>query len=266
MSILAAPLTAGVVSALLDTPDPGDERARGREGATGEQLLGRGTEGRAQPASQQTCRSASCAVSAWMQHAAVGDLGGWRRHMALTCVACMRAPRSPSSSPRAPTTRTHAAFTETMRSLGYPRLISMENFRAPNFELVADCLYWLVQRWVPPAPPLQSDACMHAPRGHAHGVGGGGESNSHACTPCFVGPAFSPAPTWGHCARARLERHLRACHVRHAAGRVASAAWHAGHKRAHGTHTQHAWQAQRCMHTTTASARDAAVQGNLCAL
>lgn len=39
-----------------------------------------------------------------------------------------------------------AAFTEIMRSLGYPRLISMENFRLPNFELVADCLYWLVQR------------------------------------------------------------------------------------------------------------------------
>ena len=33
-----------------------------------------------------------------------------------------------------------------MRALGYPRLISMENFRGPNFELVADCLYWLVQR------------------------------------------------------------------------------------------------------------------------
>ena len=33
-----------------------------------------------------------------------------------------------------------------MRSLGYPRLISMENFRTPNFELVADCLYWLLQR------------------------------------------------------------------------------------------------------------------------
>ncbi|KAG1678615.1 hypothetical protein FOA52_012622 [Chlamydomonas sp. UWO 241] len=41
------------------------------------------------------------------------------------------------------------SFTETMRSLGYPRLISMENFRAPNFELVADCLYWLVQRYYP---------------------------------------------------------------------------------------------------------------------
>ena len=40
-----------------------------------------------------------------------------------------------------------AAFVETMKALGYPRLISMENFRAPNFELVVDCLYWLVHRW-----------------------------------------------------------------------------------------------------------------------
>jgi clusterin-associated protein 1 len=36
-------------------------------------------------------------------------------------------------------------FTETMRALGYPRLISMENFRKPNFELVADILYWMVK-------------------------------------------------------------------------------------------------------------------------
>ena len=34
-----------------------------------------------------------------------------------------------------------------MRSLGYPRIISVENFRNPNFELVADCLDWLVQRF-----------------------------------------------------------------------------------------------------------------------
>ena len=34
-----------------------------------------------------------------------------------------------------------------MRSLGYPRIISMENFRNPNFELVADCLDWLVSRY-----------------------------------------------------------------------------------------------------------------------
>lgn len=33
-----------------------------------------------------------------------------------------------------------------MRALGYPRVISMDNFRSPNFMLVADCLEWLVQR------------------------------------------------------------------------------------------------------------------------
>eukprot|EP00002_Diphylleia_rotans_P018741 TRINITY_DN3628_c0_g2_i10.p1 TRINITY_DN3628_c0_g2~~TRINITY_DN3628_c0_g2_i10.p1 ORF type:complete len:405 (+),score=99.68 TRINITY_DN3628_c0_g2_i10:47-1261(+) len=40
-------------------------------------------------------------------------------------------------------------FTEIMRSLGYPRPISMENFRTPNFVLVADILYWLAQRYDP---------------------------------------------------------------------------------------------------------------------
>lgn len=39
-----------------------------------------------------------------------------------------------------------AAFKETMKVLGYPRLISVDNFRMPNFELVADCLHWLVHR------------------------------------------------------------------------------------------------------------------------
>lgn len=38
-------------------------------------------------------------------------------------------------------------FTEMMRSLGYPRLISMENFRQPNFPLVAEVLIWLVKRY-----------------------------------------------------------------------------------------------------------------------
>ncbi|GMH32288.1 hypothetical protein BSKO_00122 [Bryopsis sp. KO-2023] len=36
-----------------------------------------------------------------------------------------------------------------MRALGYPRVISIQNFRTPNFELVADCLFWLVQRYDP---------------------------------------------------------------------------------------------------------------------
>jgi len=42
-------------------------------------------------------------------------------------------------------------FCETMRALGYPRLISLENFRKPNFELVADILYWLALRYEPNA-------------------------------------------------------------------------------------------------------------------
>ena len=58
----------------------------------------------------------------------------------------------PSSRARRPgrtllSTAPLADFTECMRSLGYPRIISVENFRNPNFELVADCLDWLVQRF-----------------------------------------------------------------------------------------------------------------------
>ncbi|KAM4631784.1 clusterin-associated protein 1 [Discoglossus pictus] len=40
-------------------------------------------------------------------------------------------------------------FTEMMRALGYPRLISMENFRSPNFPLVSEVLTWLVKRYEP---------------------------------------------------------------------------------------------------------------------
>ena len=40
-------------------------------------------------------------------------------------------------------------FCETMRALGYHRNISMENFRDPNFELVADILFWFAQRYDP---------------------------------------------------------------------------------------------------------------------
>ncbi|CAN0287693.1 unnamed protein product [Ectocarpus fasciculatus] len=36
-----------------------------------------------------------------------------------------------------------------MRALGYPRSVSMDNFRAPNFQLVADVLYWMVKRYDP---------------------------------------------------------------------------------------------------------------------
>ncbi|XP_075230586.1 clusterin associated protein 1 isoform X1 [Lycorma delicatula] len=42
-------------------------------------------------------------------------------------------------------------FTEMMRALGYSRLISMENFRSPNFPLVAEILIWLVNRFDPDA-------------------------------------------------------------------------------------------------------------------
>lgn len=40
---------------------------------------------------------------------------------------------------------------EYMRALGYPRLISIDNFREPNFELVADCLLWMTLRYDPGA-------------------------------------------------------------------------------------------------------------------
>ncbi|XP_015511348.2 clusterin-associated protein 1 isoform X2 [Neodiprion pinetum] len=42
-------------------------------------------------------------------------------------------------------------FTEMMRVLGYPRLISLTNFRVPNFPLVAEILIWLVKRFDPDA-------------------------------------------------------------------------------------------------------------------
>uniref|UniRef100_A0A3P9NRS4 Clusterin associated protein 1 n=1 Tax=Poecilia reticulata TaxID=8081 RepID=A0A3P9NRS4_POERE len=54
-------------------------------------------------------------------------------------------------------------FTEMMRALGYPRLISMENFVTPNFTLVAEILIWLVRSNRPPrggvrpALPEESD-------------------------------------------------------------------------------------------------------------
>lgn len=42
-------------------------------------------------------------------------------------------------------------FCELMRGLGYHRNISMENFREPNFELVADILFWFSTRYDPTA-------------------------------------------------------------------------------------------------------------------
>ncbi|XP_031451149.1 clusterin-associated protein 1 isoform X1 [Phasianus colchicus] len=40
-------------------------------------------------------------------------------------------------------------LTEMLRALGYPRLVSMENFHGPNFALVAELLLWLVRRYEP---------------------------------------------------------------------------------------------------------------------
>lgn len=40
-------------------------------------------------------------------------------------------------------------FTEIMRSLNYPRTISLQNFFVPNFKLVAEILFWLVRRFDP---------------------------------------------------------------------------------------------------------------------
>lgn len=38
---------------------------------------------------------------------------------------------------------------EMLRSLNYNRIVSLENFARPNFELVADILYWLSQKYDP---------------------------------------------------------------------------------------------------------------------
>eukprot|EP00039_Didymoeca_costata_P030796 m.31400 g.31400 ORF g.31400 m.31400 type:complete len:117 (-) comp8313_c0_seq2:1304-1654(-) len=38
---------------------------------------------------------------------------------------------------------------EYVRALGFPRHISMESFREPNFSLVAEILTWLVERYDP---------------------------------------------------------------------------------------------------------------------
>ena len=53
-----------------------------------------------------------------------------------------------------------AGLCERMRSLGCTQVVSMENFRSPNFELVADLLFWLLKRSV----PRNILASMHACR------------------------------------------------------------------------------------------------------
>lgn len=40
-------------------------------------------------------------------------------------------------------------FAEIMRTLGFSRPVSMENFRTPNFPLVATCLSWLINKYDP---------------------------------------------------------------------------------------------------------------------
>jgi clusterin-associated protein 1 len=40
---------------------------------------------------------------------------------------------------------------EILRAVGYPRLVSIENFRSPNFPLVADISRWLVLQYEPKA-------------------------------------------------------------------------------------------------------------------
>uniref|UniRef100_A0A5K3EIM4 Clusterin-associated protein 1 n=1 Tax=Mesocestoides corti TaxID=53468 RepID=A0A5K3EIM4_MESCO len=40
-------------------------------------------------------------------------------------------------------------FSEMMRALGYPRIISIENFRTPNFPLLSEILKWLAMRFDP---------------------------------------------------------------------------------------------------------------------
>mmetsp|Transcript_6504 Transcript_6504/g.13332 ORF Transcript_6504/g.13332 Transcript_6504/m.13332 type:complete len:437 (-) Transcript_6504:1143-2453(-) len=47
-------------------------------------------------------------------------------------------------------------FTETLRRLNYPQSISIESFRTPNFELMAEVLYWMVQR-LDPSIPIHDD-------------------------------------------------------------------------------------------------------------
>ena len=40
-------------------------------------------------------------------------------------------------------------FCEIMRSLNYPRTVSMENFRVSNFKLTAEIIFWLIKRFSP---------------------------------------------------------------------------------------------------------------------
>ncbi|KAL2643354.1 hypothetical protein R1flu_010941 [Riccia fluitans] len=50
-----------------------------------------------------------------------------------------------------------------MKVLGYPHAISMDSFRTPHFELVADCLHWLIMRYNPSAD-LDTDISVESRR------------------------------------------------------------------------------------------------------
>ena len=59
------------------------------------------------------------------------------------------------------------SLTEMMRALGYPRLISIENFRSPNFQLVSEMMAWLVKRFDPNAD-LPSEVDTEQVSFHVH--------------------------------------------------------------------------------------------------
>lgn len=54
-------------------------------------------------------------------------------------------------------------FTESLRVLAYPRLVSIQNFLEPNFHLVAEILLWLIKRYDPNADIL-TDVSTEADR------------------------------------------------------------------------------------------------------
>ncbi|KAK6027389.1 hypothetical protein OSTOST_06578 [Ostertagia ostertagi] len=43
------------------------------------------------------------------------------------------------------------------KAIGYPRILSLENFRTPNFRLVAELLEWIVKRRFDPSATLSAE-------------------------------------------------------------------------------------------------------------
>lgn len=70
---------------------------------------------------------------------------GCLRHV-LPFQNLQNVPRSPGLGLKSKVGTWYTEFVTTMKELGYPKLISMESFRTPNFELVAHCLQWLILR------------------------------------------------------------------------------------------------------------------------